>query len=151
MGRADLCISYGAEGTMMTFLLEGTPQLISPWHVETFMAGRKFEAAGFGRSLETAPTLGATKSIIENLANDLVLRERVAAFAGLHRKVKGHEPLPTVMDFLRREPRPLVMPQTRSKLRRGVNVERAYEQTKNAGFSGETLLSHSCQESVATR
>jgi hypothetical protein len=35
--------------------------------------------------------------------------------------------------------------------RRSVNVERTYEQTKSAGFSGETLLSHSCQESVATR
>jgi UDP:flavonoid glycosyltransferase YjiC (YdhE family) len=43
---ADACVSYGAEGTVATFLLAGVPQLISPWHVEAHMAASRIEALG---------------------------------------------------------------------------------------------------------
>lgn len=45
---ADACVSYGAEGTVATFLLAGVPQLISPWHVEAHMAARRIESMGAG-------------------------------------------------------------------------------------------------------
>lgn len=56
LGDADLCLTYGAEGTMLRFLLMDVPQLISPWHVETFMAVSRVEAAGFGTYLKGKPT-----------------------------------------------------------------------------------------------
>jgi UDP:flavonoid glycosyltransferase YjiC (YdhE family) len=45
---ADLCVTYGAEGTMMTFLAAGVPQVLVPWHVEAHMAARRVSANGFG-------------------------------------------------------------------------------------------------------
>jgi len=45
---ADLCITYGAEGTMVRFLMAGVPQLISPWHVETYMVSRRLESLCVG-------------------------------------------------------------------------------------------------------
>jgi hypothetical protein len=46
--NADLCMTYGAEGTIISFLRAGVPQLISPWHVETFMAAKRVELAHLG-------------------------------------------------------------------------------------------------------
>lgn len=38
---ADLCVSYGAEGTMLSFLFAGVPQVISPYHVGTHLMARR--------------------------------------------------------------------------------------------------------------
>jgi UDP:flavonoid glycosyltransferase YjiC (YdhE family) len=81
---ADLCITYGAEGTMLTFLLAGVPQLISPMYIETFMAARRMEANGYGMSLPNAPAGQTVADTIETLATDGVLRGRARDFA--HRK-----------------------------------------------------------------
>ncbi len=45
---ADLCVSYGAEGTVATFLLAGVPQLLSPRHVEAHLAARRALATSCG-------------------------------------------------------------------------------------------------------
>jgi UDP:flavonoid glycosyltransferase YjiC (YdhE family) len=78
---ADLCISYGAEGTMMRFLLAGVPQCISPWHVETFMAARRIEASGFGVALTGMPAGRLVREEIERVASDGAIRQRVKLFA----------------------------------------------------------------------
>lgn len=53
---ADACVSYGAEGTIATFLLAGVPQLLSPRQVEAQMAARQIEALGAAVVLRGAQT-----------------------------------------------------------------------------------------------
>jgi UDP:flavonoid glycosyltransferase YjiC (YdhE family) len=78
---ADLCVTYGAEGTMMRFLMAGVPQIVSPWHVETFMAARRIEAAGLGAALPDAMTEQTLAQIMLTLAVGRGTNERVEAFA----------------------------------------------------------------------
>jgi UDP:flavonoid glycosyltransferase YjiC (YdhE family) len=76
---ANLCITYGAEGTIMKFLLAGVPQLISPWHVEAFMAARAIELVGLGFEFH-----GARDEVAEYIrfaATDAELHKHVSAFA----------------------------------------------------------------------
>lgn len=54
---ADACVSYGAEGTIATFLLAGVPQLVSPWHVEAHMAARRIESMAGGLVLRGEQTV----------------------------------------------------------------------------------------------
>ena len=83
LGDADLCLTYGAEGTMMRFLLMGVPQLVSPWHVEAYMAARRVQAAGLGLWL-SEPTAQSTVHLISALVGDRELRRRAAIFARDH-------------------------------------------------------------------
>jgi UDP:flavonoid glycosyltransferase YjiC (YdhE family) len=75
--NADLCITYGAEGTMMRFIMSGVPQLIWPGHVEAYIAARRIEAAGLGL---TADKRSAEKSIGRLIA-DPSIKQAVNAFA----------------------------------------------------------------------
>jgi len=81
---ADLCITYGAEGTMMWFLMAGVPQLILPWHVETYMAARRVEAAGLGSTLERSLDAWSVQDLIERLTGDTPVRNSAKAFAVRH-------------------------------------------------------------------
>ena len=76
--NADLCITYGAEGTMMHFIMSGVPQLISPWHVEAYMAARRIEAAGLGL---VANVERSVKKSIERLLADPLIKQAVQVFA----------------------------------------------------------------------
>jgi UDP:flavonoid glycosyltransferase YjiC (YdhE family) len=67
---ADLCITYGAEGTMMRFLMAGVPQLISPWHVETFMAAKRIEAGELGRTLGGSSDALTMVDLVNELISD---------------------------------------------------------------------------------
>ena len=81
---ADLCISYGAEGTMLSFLFAGVPQVISPYHVETYMAGRRIESLGLGASLWAPQT---AESICESIRSALSREDLVAnarSFSATH-------------------------------------------------------------------
>jgi UDP:flavonoid glycosyltransferase YjiC (YdhE family) len=78
---AALCITYGAEGTIVRFLLAGTPQLISPWHVEAFMGARRIQAMGLGLTLEGKPTVQGLVESIERASSDADLSARAKAFA----------------------------------------------------------------------
>ncbi len=81
LSDADLCLTYGAEGTLMRFLLMGVPQIISPWHVETYMATRRVEAAGLGASLTGTVTQQSVRDLIEAWA-DAGKHDRIRDFAG---------------------------------------------------------------------
>jgi UDP:flavonoid glycosyltransferase YjiC (YdhE family) len=70
LGKADLSVTYGAEGTGMHFLLAGVPQIISPWHVEAYMGARRIQAAGFGITLEGSHTATSVADCIVRACTD---------------------------------------------------------------------------------
>jgi hypothetical protein len=78
---ADLCITYGAEGTTLTFLLAGVPQLTYPWHVEAFMAGRKMQAVGAGLSIEKLQTATDVLDTIRRLLDHGDYKRRATELA----------------------------------------------------------------------
>jgi len=89
---ADLCVSYGAEGTILRFLLAGVPQLMSPWHVEAFMAARRIEASNLGLTIEGTPTVQSVAGMIASLTTDCAVRARKsvpAASASVDRVVEA--------------------------------------------------------------
>ncbi len=77
---ADLCITYGAEGTVLRFLMAGVPQLISPWHVETYMAARRIEENGLGARIPERCNPESATAIIGAAASDRNLRVCARAF-----------------------------------------------------------------------
>jgi UDP:flavonoid glycosyltransferase YjiC (YdhE family) len=79
--NADLCITYGAEGTMMNFIMSGVPQLISPWHVEAYMAARRIEAAGLGLTADNVTVARSVEASIGRLIADPSVKQAVKAFA----------------------------------------------------------------------
>jgi len=83
LGEADLCITYGAEGVMWKFLLAGVPQVISPWHVETYMAARRVESAGLGATLPAMSTQVSAESFISKM---LAAPELLATARGFARR-----------------------------------------------------------------
>ena len=85
---ADLCLSYGAEGTTLSFLFAGVPQLISPYHVETHMAARRLEALGLGLSLDRTQTA----ETIQNEIHSILSRDDLAA---TRESSPTHMPLPS--------------------------------------------------------
>jgi len=83
---ADLCLSYGAEGTMMRFLQAGVPQIIAPWHVEAFIVARKIGAAGAGTSLAGCKTAQEVSTACERTLTDPSIRESAVELSKrLHR------------------------------------------------------------------
>jgi hypothetical protein len=62
---------------MMKFLLAGIPQLVSPWHVETYMAARRLEEAGAGRAIPQSPTQASLSEAIEQLTGAPEIRQRL--------------------------------------------------------------------------
>jgi UDP:flavonoid glycosyltransferase YjiC (YdhE family) len=50
--EADLCLSYGAEGTVALTVLQGIPQLLVPRLVESYMTARRVVEAGAGLLVE---------------------------------------------------------------------------------------------------
>jgi UDP:flavonoid glycosyltransferase YjiC (YdhE family) len=107
---ADLCISYGAEGTMLSFLLAGTPQLISPWHVEAFMAAREIQRAGFGLALEGKSTAQSIANTVTCATRDPVLRRQVAEFSARTKSLPADRAARAVVEQL------YVLHQLRGKL-----------------------------------
>jgi hypothetical protein len=79
--NADLCITYGSEGTMMRFLTNGVPLLISPWHVEAFMAARKLETNYLGLTYRGDVAGRSIRADLDTLIQSIPIRERVTAFA----------------------------------------------------------------------
>jgi UDP:flavonoid glycosyltransferase YjiC (YdhE family) len=82
---ADLCITYGAEGTTLRFLLAGVPQLIVPWHVETYMAARRIEALGCGLALTGSQTSQSVTERVGALCVGGEYRLRAQALSESHR------------------------------------------------------------------
>jgi len=82
--QADLCISYGAEGTLTSFLLHAVPQLIAPSHVESQMIARRIEAIGAGLALDAGYTPDRVAQAIERLTEDRIFRQCALAFSQRH-------------------------------------------------------------------
>jgi UDP:flavonoid glycosyltransferase YjiC (YdhE family) len=97
---ADLCITYGAEGTMMRFLMAGVPQLISPWHVEAFMAARRIEAEGLGATLLGASGQIEIGELIGRVAADPAIRTTVRAFSIRNASVQLEQSISQATDTL---------------------------------------------------
>jgi UDP:flavonoid glycosyltransferase YjiC (YdhE family) len=91
LGGADLSVTYGAEGTMFKLLLAGVPQLISPWHVETFMAARQIEALQAGRILKESQVSEGLASYLRQLCTDPGVKAQAAAFAHRHVEHGGEQ------------------------------------------------------------
>jgi UDP:flavonoid glycosyltransferase YjiC (YdhE family) len=97
---ADLCITYGAEGTMLRFLRKGVPQLLVPWHVEAFMAGRRIKAAGLGESIERQPSVDQFVATIQRLATDADVRKRAEDFSRMANQTSSETTVRTVVEAL---------------------------------------------------
>ena len=81
---AQLCVSYGAEGTMATFLLVGVPQLVSPWQVEAHMAARRIEALGAAIVLRGPQTAESVAASIRLAINEPAFGTSARAFQSWH-------------------------------------------------------------------
>jgi UDP:flavonoid glycosyltransferase YjiC (YdhE family) len=82
VGAADVCLSYGAEGTVASFLLGGVPQVLAPHQVEAHLAARRIEALGAGVVLRGAHT---PETVVEAVQSVLTREEFTVAaekFAG---------------------------------------------------------------------
>jgi UDP:flavonoid glycosyltransferase YjiC (YdhE family) len=82
---ADVCVSYGAEGTVAAFLLAGVPQLMSPWHVVHHMAARRIEALSAGIVLRGAHTIQSVLAQMERVFADAQFKAQARGFAERHR------------------------------------------------------------------
>jgi UDP:flavonoid glycosyltransferase YjiC (YdhE family) len=81
---ADVCISYGAEGTVASFLLAGVPQVLAPLQVEAYMASRRIEALGLGLLLSDEPSTQGVVRSIETAIASAALRESARRFMKQH-------------------------------------------------------------------
>src|SRR5262245_40148065 len=79
--NADICISYGAEGTVAAFMLAGVPQLVSPWHVVHHMAARRIEALGAGIVLRGQHTTQSVVAEVERVFEDPQFKTQAQVFA----------------------------------------------------------------------
>jgi UDP:flavonoid glycosyltransferase YjiC (YdhE family) len=82
--QADLCVSYGAEGTVASFLLGGVPQVISPQQVEAHMAARRIEALGAGAVLRGTQTADSVAEHLESALANTGFRSSAGHFASRH-------------------------------------------------------------------
>lgn len=98
---ADLCLSYGAEGTTLSFLFAGVPQLISPYHVETHMAARRLEALGLGLSLRSHQTAETVQTEIHSILSRDDLATNARSFSESH-AATFHSAIPRAVAILER-------------------------------------------------
>jgi len=99
---ADLCITHGAEGTMMRCLMAGVPQLILPWYVETYMAARRIEAEGLGM-LERSPDPRSVQGVIERLTSDTPIHQNAKAFSVRRTATRHDGPADSVVRIVTHE------------------------------------------------
>lgn len=82
---ADACLSYGAEGTMMRFLLAGIPQIIMPGHVEAAMAAARFERLGVALVLRGVQNAQSIAANLRFLVSHSELRDHAQNFSERHK------------------------------------------------------------------
>ncbi|HLH29689.1 MAG TPA: hypothetical protein VKY31_00700, partial [Terriglobia bacterium] len=91
LADADLCVTYGAEGTMLSFLMAGVPQLISPWHVETYMAARRIAEHGLGELYSGAGGAEGFQETVHQLVANAVMKRRVREFSDRSRGLYSNQ------------------------------------------------------------
>lgn len=98
---ADACVSYGAEGTVASFLLAGVPQLLSPKTAEAQMAARRIEEMGAGLVLHGAQTAQGVAMMLERVVGDGRCKAQARVFAESHRDFDPKRAADEVVDLLR--------------------------------------------------
>jgi UDP:flavonoid glycosyltransferase YjiC (YdhE family) len=83
--EADACVSYGAEGTMASFLLGGVPQLVSPQQVETYMALRRLEEQALALGLRGQQSAESVAEAIETICSSPALSASAQQFRDRNR------------------------------------------------------------------
>jgi UDP:flavonoid glycosyltransferase YjiC (YdhE family) len=79
--QADVCLSYGAEGTVVSFLLAGVPQLLSPYQVEAHMAARRIAALGAGLVLPADRSAEDVREAIQSVLEQSQFKTAAEQFA----------------------------------------------------------------------
>jgi UDP:flavonoid glycosyltransferase YjiC (YdhE family) len=102
---ADVCVSYGAEGTIATFLLAGVPQLVSPWHVEAHMAARRIEALGAATVMRGAQDEQSISRALAHVCMDAQLKQCARAFASRHRNLDFNRTAQQVAETIEAAPK----------------------------------------------
>jgi UDP:flavonoid glycosyltransferase YjiC (YdhE family) len=97
---ADACVSYGAEGTMATFLLAGVPQLIFPCHVEAHMAASRIEVLGAAVVLRGAQTAHTITESLERLCTEVKFRQKAQEVSQRHQGYVAHVTADHVADLI---------------------------------------------------
>jgi UDP:flavonoid glycosyltransferase YjiC (YdhE family) len=97
---ADACVSYGAEGTVATFLLAGVPQLISPGHVEAHMAANRIEALGAAVVLRGIQTPHSITESLERLCTEVEFRQKARNVSQHHRDYLAQVTADEVADLI---------------------------------------------------
>lgn len=100
LSTADACVSYGAEGTMMRFLLAGVPQLIMPGHVESQMAANRIEEMGAALVLRGRQTAESVAISLRFLTTQPEFRHNAETFASRHLDWKNAYAVDRVLDRL---------------------------------------------------
>jgi UDP:flavonoid glycosyltransferase YjiC (YdhE family) len=96
---ADACVSYGAEGTIATFLLAGVPQLLSPRRAEAQMAARQIEALGAAIVLSETQTAQSVTDSLQRVCKPL-LKQGAIEFARGRRDYRPDEVADHIADQL---------------------------------------------------
>jgi UDP:flavonoid glycosyltransferase YjiC (YdhE family) len=81
---ADLCITYGAEGTTVAFLGAGVPQLMLPWQIENQMAARRIEAIHAGMAIRGKQNADQIASVLNRIVSEPEFRAGARAFMDRH-------------------------------------------------------------------
>jgi UDP:flavonoid glycosyltransferase YjiC (YdhE family) len=98
----DLCVSYGAEGTVMTYLLKGVPQLIAPKQVEAHMAARRVQALGVGIGLRNTQSVQAVADAIGRLLEEKSYSISAAVFREHHASFDKEKSVNSIVEAVER-------------------------------------------------
>ncbi|HWW04225.1 glycosyltransferase [Collimonas sp.] len=97
---ADVCVSYGAEGTVAHFLLAGVPQLLAPHYVEAQAAAKRIEEWGAGLVLRGAQTVESVGICLNRLIADTHYKLRALAFSDQYRGFDAERGADAVTDVV---------------------------------------------------
>lgn len=86
---ADLCLSYGGEGTIETFLVAGVPQVIIPSHIEAEVLATRLEDLGVAVVLRGLQSRDTIAEALERAGKDSKYRQKARELANRHR---GYDP-----------------------------------------------------------
>ncbi len=76
---------------MLSFLMAGAPQLISPWHVETCMAARRIAQHGLGELYSGAGGAEGFHEIVHRMVANAVMKRRVREFSDRSRGLYSNQ------------------------------------------------------------
>lgn len=84
LANVKACVSYGAEGTVATFLLAGVQKLLMPAYSESYLAARRVLDFGAGVPLCGAQSAQTIATALRSLVDDDGTGARARSFAHTH-------------------------------------------------------------------